>query len=78
VDEGHPLDKRWLATGRDSTVEPTEPNPPSEKTDMSTSTAPGVTGTLLTPDSPGYHDARRIWNGGICTRLCAPGPDAVP
>ena len=55
-----------------------EPNPPSEKTHMSTSTAPGVTGTLLTPDSPGYHDARRIWNGGICTRLCAPGPDAVP
>ncbi|WP_448625937.1 FAD-binding oxidoreductase [Geodermatophilus sp. URMC 64] len=35
---------------------------------MSTATAPAFTGTLLTPDSAGYDEARRLWNGGIDRR----------
>ena len=34
-----------------------------------TSVAPRhFTGTLLTPDSPGYDDARRVWNGAVDRR----------
>ena len=32
---------------------------------MTTTSAPTFTGTLLTPGSPGYDDARRVWNGAI-------------
>jgi FAD/FMN-containing dehydrogenase len=35
---------------------------------MSVATAPAFAGTLLTPESPGYDDARRIWNGAIDRR----------
>ena len=31
-------------------------------------TTPAFTGTLLTPGSPGYDDARRVWNGAIDRR----------
>ena len=30
--------------------------------------AQSFTGTLLTPESPGYDDARRVWNGAIDRR----------
>ena len=33
-----------------------------------TTTAPAFTGTLLTPYSPGYDEARRVWNGAIDRR----------
>ena len=36
-----------------------------EETAMTTTSAPTFTGTLLTPGSPGYDDARRVWNGAI-------------
>ena len=35
---------------------------------MTTTSAPTFTGTLLTPGSTGYDDARRVWNGAIDRR----------
>ncbi|GAA3173000.1 FAD-binding oxidoreductase [Blastococcus jejuensis] len=35
---------------------------------MTTARAAAFTGTLLTPESPGYDDARRVWNGAIDRR----------
>jgi FAD/FMN-containing dehydrogenase len=35
---------------------------------MFTTATPTFTGTLLTPESPDYDDARRVWNGAIDRR----------
>jgi FAD/FMN-containing dehydrogenase len=35
---------------------------------MTTTHLPAFTGTLLTPATPGYDDARRVWNGAIDRR----------
>ena len=35
---------------------------------MTTTRMPAFTGTLLTPGTPGYDEARRVWNGAVDRR----------